>query len=174
MSLAVATVLTQTYHLILIVLIAVTCTLVQHPDDDAWKIVLLFFAGMATTVFIAKRCTQVTRPDGSDHLSFPSGHAASATFAAAVLIGALILLRRPSVGTKTKIIIVTLSSIGLISWAISIGWSRVFLKRHYICDVIVGTVTGLAFAAACTMAWFLQAERHHAYKKQARDVGHKL
>jgi len=86
-------------------------------------------------------------PDPVAHasgMSFPSGHAQSATVAAAVLL--LVFLpalrgrpgrRRLAVGTA-------------VVWVIAVASSRVGLGVHYVSDVLAGAVLGAAWVSATT------------------------
>ena len=56
--------------------------LVRGDREGAWQLAQTFALTTATTE-VLKRNTKVTRPDGSNDLSFPSGHAARAFSAAA-------------------------------------------------------------------------------------------
>lgn len=79
-----------------------------------------------------KRVTGRTRPDGSDRRSFPSGHAAGAACAAAVLWtdhGATAGIPAASIALYTCL-------------------SRVNLGRHYPSDVIIGAAIGVACGIA--------------------------
>jgi membrane-associated phospholipid phosphatase len=88
---------------------------------------------LTSTVLVSslKYLTHERRPDGSDHASFPSGHA-SAAFTVAGLAAA-------SARTDSEAALWYLGA-GLIAD------SRVTLKRHYPHDVIVGGLIGLLVA----------------------------
>jgi membrane-associated phospholipid phosphatase len=80
-------------------------------------------------------------------MSFPSGHAQSATVAAAVLLLVFLpLLRdRPS---RRRIAVGT-----AVAMVLAIGFSRVALGVHYVSDVLAGYVLGAAWVAAMTAAF---------------------
>jgi membrane-associated phospholipid phosphatase len=78
-------------------------------------------------VYVLKIATDRTRPDGG-HLSFPSGHAASA------FTGAAFLQRR--YGWKLGVPAYLLAGY--------VGYSRVESKRHYTSDVVAGAAIGIA------------------------------
>jgi membrane-associated phospholipid phosphatase len=80
------------------------------------------FAAMWMLVHVLKIFTAERRPDGSDFLSFPSGHSAWAGFIAAAYKHVAVWL-----------------------WAFSVAASRVILRRHYVHDVITGLVIGGLF-----------------------------
>ena len=88
---------------------------------------------VTSTVMVAslKYLTHERRPDGTDHDSFPSGHA-SAAFTIAGLAAS-------KAHTKTEAALWYLGA-GLISD------SRVTLRRHYPHDVLVGGAIGLLVA----------------------------
>ena len=84
-----------------------------------------YFTTISMT-YLIKEITQKRRPDGSDYLSFPSGHTSSA-FAGASFI-------HFRYGLKYSIPLYLLASFT--------GYSRIESKKHYIEDVVAGA--GLA------------------------------
>jgi undecaprenyl-diphosphatase len=64
-----------------------------------------------------------------DHFSFPSGHACSA-----MAVAIPILLEAPAVGLPVLVL------------ALMIGVSRVYLRVHYVTDVVVGQILGATTA----------------------------
>ncbi len=90
---------------------------------DATQAVLV--NGIYTEVF--KKAVSRTRPDGSDHLSFPSGHASTAF--------ALATVAQKHYGWK----------IGVPSYvaASAIGLSRIERSKHYLSDVLAGATLGI-------------------------------
>jgi undecaprenyl-diphosphatase len=66
-----------------------------------------------------------------DHFSFPSGHSA-----AAMSLAVPILLSQPLVGIPCLLL------------ALAIGASRVYLRVHYVTDVVVGQMLGTVTAVA--------------------------
>jgi membrane-associated phospholipid phosphatase len=94
-------------------------------------------------------------PDPVAHaggMSFPSGHAQSATVAAAVLLLVFLpaLRRRPA---HRRI------AVGAaIAWVTVVAFSRVGLGVHYVSDVLAGVVLGAAWVSATT-ALFSTARR---------------
>ncbi|MEZ5726602.1 MAG: phosphatase PAP2 family protein [Burkholderiaceae bacterium] len=58
--------------------------LIRGDREGAWQYVLTFAAATSATE-VLKRVTRIERPDRSNRLSFPSGHAARAFSAAAYL-----------------------------------------------------------------------------------------
>lgn len=93
-----------------------------------------------------KFATQRTRPDGSNHLSFPSGHAA-ATFAAATVI-------ERHLGWKKAVI-----GYGIASY---VAASRLHDNRHYLSDIVfgaaLGTVAGRTVTEHGRQTWTLMPE----------------
>ncbi len=110
----------------------------------AWRgeILLLIFSITATAalVLLLKFVIQRPRPEGdwgqvyrgSDPHSFPSGHAARVS----LLTLLAFLLGSPWIG------------LGLILWALLVILARIALGVHYLLDMIVGALIGLANAAA--------------------------
>jgi membrane-associated phospholipid phosphatase len=85
------------------------------------------FGTAMAVVYVLKFGTDRTRPDGG-HLSFPSGHAASA------FTGAAFLQRR--YGWKLGVPAYLLAGY--------VGYSRVESKHHYTSDVVAGAAIGIA------------------------------
>lgn len=85
---------------------------------------------MTAITFPLKKFTAVTRPDGTQRNSFPSGHTAQA-FAAATFMS-------KEYGHKS-----IWYSIGAYSVASSVGIMRVMNNRHWISDVLVGAGVGI-------------------------------
>jgi len=81
-----------------------------------------------------KLATQRERPDGSDHLSFPSGHA-TVTFATATVIERHLGWRK-----------------SLLAYAIAsyVAASRLHDNRHYVSDVVFGAATGIIIGRSVT------------------------
>jgi membrane-associated phospholipid phosphatase len=77
-----------------------------------------------------KLTTHVTRPDGSNDHSFPSGHTAQAFMAATFM--------HKELGRKS-----IWFSIGAYSMASSVGVMRVLQNRHWISDVLAGAGLGI-------------------------------
>lgn len=85
---------------------------------------------MATTVQGLKHSTNVTRPDGSDNHSFPSGHTATAFMTATML--------SREYGYKSPWI-----SVGAYSVATATGLMRMANNKHWLSDVMVGAGIGI-------------------------------
>lgn len=99
---------------------------------------LATLAANAGVTSVVKYATGRERPDGSDDLSFPSGHASGAATAAALTAGEA--RRLPGPGWVR-------STLSLGSGAIAGGcaWARVEAGRHYPSDALVGWALGTAF-----------------------------
>ena len=92
------------------------------------------------TVLLLKAESDRTRPDHSDDLSFPSGHASSAavyTTLAARNVGSLPV----SAGLQTGM------RIACGTTAVACAWARVEGRKHYPADVLVGLALGHFFGA---------------------------
>lgn len=88
------------------------------------------FALMGITICSIKSLAGVLRPDGSDFLSFPSGHTATAFTSACLLY--------KEYGPKS-------SWIGVAAFlpAFITGLSRQLNNRHWLSDVVGGAVIGI-------------------------------
>lgn len=108
-------------------LAAVATVAIKHDGKGVWQGALVAGSTFAATQLI-KYVTQVPRPDGSDNLSFPSGHT-SLSFSMATFMqrryGAKIGL--PALGVAT-----------------TVGVCRVLAKRHSVTDVVAGAMLGVA------------------------------
>ena len=80
--------------------------------------------------FSLKGITEVTRPDGSDATSFPSGHTAQA-FAAATFMA-------KEYGDKS-----VWYTVGAYTMATSVGAMRILNNRHWVSDVFAGAGIGI-------------------------------
>lgn len=104
------------------------------PSRSSWGRMLLsdaFTVGaMAITVDELKRTTQVTRPDGTNRHSFPSGHTATAFMTATML-------------TKEYGHLSPWVGVGAYSLATATGLMRVANNKHWISDVMVGAGIGI-------------------------------
>ena len=105
--------------------------LLRGDGRGAWQMLQTFALTTGSTELI-KRATNVERPDGSDRLSFPSGHAARA-FAAAAYVH-----RRHGVAAAWP----------LIGLAAYVGHTRVISDRHRWADVAGAAALSYGFAWA--------------------------
>ncbi len=105
------------------------------PGERAWNSRVTALAATGATVFVLKRLTGRPRPDCSDDLSFPSGHAALA-FAGAALIQDT--LARSSLALAPRRVL------GLAAWGMAgaTAWARVEAGVHYPSDILVGAALG--------------------------------
>jgi undecaprenyl-diphosphatase len=94
---------------------------VRHASSEALR------AELVTTAFVEtlKKLTRRPRPEGGEG-SFPSGHAAAAFAEATTIASYYPNLRVP-----------------LYTWAAGVAASRVYLGRHYLTDVLVGSALGI-------------------------------
>ncbi len=100
-------------------------TWTQMLVSDAFA--AMFMAGVVSTV---KTTTNVTRPDGSNNHSFPSGHTATAFMTATML--------SKEYGTKSPWI-----SIGAYATATTTGLMRMANNKHWLSDVLTGAGVGV-------------------------------
>jgi undecaprenyl-diphosphatase len=86
-------------------------------------------------------------PDPVAHasgMSFPSGHAQSATVAASVLLLVFLPALRGRPGRRR------LAVGAAVVWVLAVAFSRVALGVHYVSDVVAGAVLGAAWVTATT------------------------
>lgn len=104
----------------------------ESKNDFINKTILLAKSEIigAIVVHTLKRTTDVERPDGSNHQSFPSGHTMG-TFVAATFM-------HKELGHKS-----ILYSIAGYSVATSVGVLRIMNDKHWISDVLVGAGIGM-------------------------------
>lgn len=119
-------------------------------DHEGFKSFIKSYATTVTTTFILKEMTHKQRPDGSDYLSFPSGHTSSA-FAGASFV-------HFRYGFKY--------SAPLYMLAAFTGYSRVESKKHYTEDVIAGA--GLAILSS----WYFTSPYSKKYSFRMRCNPH--
>ena len=104
------------------------------PSRSSWGRMLLSdmftVTAMGLTVDGLKRTTQVTRPDGTNRHSFPSGHTATA-FMTATMLTKEYGHHSPWVG------------VGAYSLATATGLMRVANNKHWLSDVMVGAGIGI-------------------------------
>lgn len=104
------------------------------PSRSSWKRMIISDAASAAIMFSVvrglKHATNVTRPDGSDNHSFPSGHTATAFMAATML-------------SKEYGHISPWISAGAYTVAAGTGLMRVANNKHWISDVMVGAGFGI-------------------------------
>lgn len=116
-------------------------TAVTVPSDSAASRASGLAVGLSTlalervTVAGLKESAGRTRPDGSDDLSFPSGHASLASAAATMAADNLSYADIPDWVSTT-------SRIGLYGLAAGSGWARVEAEKHYPSDVLAGYAIG--------------------------------
>ncbi|WP_170934692.1 phosphatase PAP2 family protein [Hymenobacter gelipurpurascens] len=88
---------------------------------------------MLTTVYAVKNLTRETRPDGSDNLSFPSGHTAQAFLAASIV--------HNEFRDKSQ-----WYGIGAYTLATSVAALRMINSKHWQSDVVAGAGIGILSA----------------------------
>ncbi len=115
-------------------------------------LMLVTVAGSLTLTLVGKGLVGRLRPPQIDAVppyetspSFPSGHALNST-AIAGMVAYLMLLHLERQLAR----VVTVA--GATCWAVAIGLSRVFLGHHWLTDVMMGWVIGLAWLAVVITA----------------------
>jgi len=108
--------------------------LYRGDGEGAWQYALSFTTTLLSTE-VLKRVTHVERPDGSDHRSFPSGHAARAFSAAAYV------RERHGLGVAAP----------LYAAALYVGYTRVNADQHHWTDI-----AGAALVAEVAALWLVQ------------------
>ncbi len=103
--------------------------LVRGDHEGAWQLVQTFALTTATTE-VLKHQTKVTRPDGSNDLSFPSGHAARAFSVAAYA------RKRHGIENAWPLYLA----------ATYVGHTRVDARRHRWSDVVGSALLAEGFA----------------------------
>ena len=92
-----------------------------------------------------KEVTGRRRPDGSNRMSFPSGHTSTASAAAALAIGQLEHIDLPPPARNAM-------AIGFEALAAGTGWARVEARKHHVVDVLAGYAVGHFVAAVAQQA----------------------
>ena len=138
-------------YITLFALIALWLTARRLPRLALFVVVTMLGSWLLNSlVKVAVDRARPVLPDPVAHaggMSFPSGHAQSATVAAAILLLIFLPLlrgrpsgRRIAVGAAAAMVL-------------AIGFSRVALGVHYVSDVLAGYVLGAAWVAATTAAF---------------------
>ena len=102
----------------------------KHNFRDRFFVSTASYMILATTVFFAKSQTHVLRPNGSNYLSFPSGHTGTA------FVGAHILFK------EYNHVSPWISVAGYTTATIT-GIMRVRNNKHWVSDVIAGAGAGM-------------------------------
>lgn len=124
-----------------------------HNFKDRTMIILLANAFAQGTVFSLKSWTHETRPDASDHLSFPSGHTAEA-FVGAEFMRLEYKDVSPWYGVAGY------------AMATATGVLRMYNNKHWMSDVVAGAGVGIA---STRVAYWLYPKLQHWFGK--KDVG---
>ena len=128
---------------------------VESRDDrlNLALIVLKSEAIMLSTVYLIKTLAAVERPDGSDNLSFPSGHTAQAFLAASIV--------HTEFRDKSQ-----WYGIGAYTLATSVGAFRMINNKHWQSDVFAGAGVGILSAHLA----YLSHRNRWGRKPIGRDV----
>ena len=128
-----------------------------ESHNDRVNLALVIFKSeviMLSSVYIVKTLTQIERPDGSNRLSFPSGHTAQA-FLAASIVHTELRDKSPWYG------------IGAYGIATSVGVLRMVNNKHWQSDVVAGAGFGILSAHLA----YLSHRNRWGRKPIGRDVG---
>ena len=145
----------------IITLLVTTLMVVRWRSRTPLVLMIIAAAGSLAITSVGKIVVGRVRPPTSEAVppfesspSFPSGHTLNATVIAGLV--AYLLLRRLS-STLARVLTVA----GAAGWAIAMGLSRVYLGHHWLTDVMVGWILGLAWLALVITAhrMFLTARR---------------
>ena len=109
---------------------------------------------MLSSTFIVKALSKEERPDGSDNLSFPSGHTAQAFLAASIV--------HTELRDKSQ-----WYGIGAYTLATGVGVLRMVVDKHWQSDVVAGAGFGILSAHLA----YLTPRNRWGRKAIGRDVG---
>ena len=127
----------------------------SHSDRvNLALIVLKSEAIMLTSVYVVKKLTAVERPDGSNTLSFPSGHTAQAFLAASIV--------HTEFRDKSQ-----WYGIGAYTLATSVAAFRMINNKHWESDVVAGAGFGILSAHLA----YLTHRNKWGRKPLGRDIG---
>lgn len=148
-------------------ILAVTALAVLTIRRRSWTpgiLIVIAGAGSLLMTIAGKQLIGRTRPPLTDAVppyehsaSFPSGHSLNAVVIAGI-VAYLIILRLKS--RRARTVAITTAAL----FALTIGLSRVFLGHHWLSDVLMGWVLGLAWATVVVTAhrMFLAVRREAA------------
>lgn len=135
-------------HLFLVpaFLLVIIYLVIAKEKRTAWRVLFIALSSLLIMTLL-KRLFGRVRPDdplvtGITNFSFPSGHA----FMSVTFFGLLcwwLLLSKPAGLQKNVMILCMVMAILLI------GFSRVYLRVHYVTDVMAGLGIGLSWLFAC-------------------------
>jgi len=126
----------------------------QHNFRDRTMIYLMANVFAEGTVFSLKGITHQLRPDGSNYLSFPSGHTAEA-FASAEFMRQEYKDVSPWYGVAGY------------AMATATGMLRMYNNKHWLSDVVTGAGIGIA---STRIAYWLYPVLQHAFGKNNKPV----
>ena len=141
-----------------------------------WRPLILIGGAAAVSVTatsLGKTLVGRTRPDHSDAVppyesspSFPSGHTLNTT----VVIGLVVYLACLQIqGTVARVSLIVAGG----SFIVAMGMSRVYLGHHWMTDVIIGWVLGLAWVGIVILAhWLFHEIRHREHAGPAPTFDH--
>ena len=137
-------------------LAAVTLFGVEGRNDrlNTLLIIAKSEAIMLSSTFLVKHLSKETRPDGSDNLSFPSGHTAQAFLAASIV--------HTEFRDKSQ-----WYGIGAYTVATSVAVLRMVVDKHWQSDVVAGAGFGILSAHLA----YLTHRNRWGRKSIGRDIG---
>ena len=126
-------------------LIVFTALYWTYRKEFALKFGLFYLVSVGINGFL-KVVINRTRPNGQGH-SFPSGHSQSYAVQAGMI--GYEVFKSPNVKKSRKWIVVAELIIG---W-IFVAYSRLYLNKHFLTDVLAGLLIALIIAIVCNMVW---------------------
>lgn len=127
----------------------------KHNFRDRSMIYLMSNLILNTTVFSVKKLTHEQRPDGSDYLSFPSGHTTEA-FASAEFLYQEYKDKSPWYGIAGYAV------------AASTGYLRMYNNKHWLNDVVAGA--GVGIMSTKLAYWLYPKIQHHLFKDKPANT----
>lgn len=154
---------------VLAVTAAVGLSLAWRRLSPAVLVVLTMLGSLVLTV-AGKAAVTRARPPHADAVppyefgfSFPSGHSLNAVTLAGIVTYLLLRHLRRAWARRLTVVLAT-------AYAVAMGLSRVFLGHHWLTDVLVGWVLGLAWLSVVITAHRLYLTLHRRTASRAAEL----